>query len=83
MSRAVCLLVPSDKEIKPEDFKAIIRQSTLKATRKGAGGAGKRHQAFLADEKQFSGVQTGNLYPAWVQTVSLILCWPSQDKVSD
>lgn len=57
----MCLLIPSDKDIKPNDFKAIIGQSTLKVNIKGVGIAGKKQEAFSSDSKKFANVQTGIL----------------------
>lgn len=65
----MCLLIPSNKEIKPNDFKAIIGQSAFKVNIKGVGRAGKRQEAFSSDLKKSASVQTGIVDVAWVKTI--------------
>ena len=65
-SRTLCLLVPSDMEIKPNDSKAIIGQSAFKFNRKHLCRARNRpRQSYQI--KSYGGVRNGILYVAWLR----------------
>lgn len=65
-SRILCLLIPSDMEIKPNDSKAIIGQSAFKFNRKHLCRARNRpRQSYQI--KNYRGVRNGILYVAWLR----------------